>query len=363
MTDLGMLIYQLSVTCLKPVRLQLPFGENIMKTISKTKKPGVLKMAVAVPLTMPAVIGLSSHQQTLEWTGVGKAVVASLQMKTFWDWMDLLLLPLVLAGGLVLLIISRRQSEQQRSESHSLVEREIASDQQKEEAIQAYFDRMADLLLKDKLSKFSPEEVRTVARIRTLTILRDLDPKRKGRILMFLNDSGLIDREAVIDLCGADLRDASAAFAILGRVNIGDANLSGADLQGAGLGKSYLSGTNLRGANLRGANLAGADLFEANLSGADLSHAKLNGANLNGADLRGAKLSEANLSDADLSGVNLSVGDLIRANLRGAKLEGARLAGADLSQADLSGTQLTKTDLEKAKSIEGATLPDGTKNE
>jgi hypothetical protein len=345
------------------IRLQLPIGENIMKTISLSQKPGTLKMAVAVPLTLPAVIWLSTHGQTLEWTGLAKAVITSLQTKTFWDWLDLLLLPLVLASGLLLLITSRQQIERQRSEEDALVEREIASDQQKEEAIQAYFDRIADLLLKDKLSKYSPEEVKTVARIRTLTVLRGLDPKRKGRILMFLKDSGLIDREAVIDLCGADLSGISAAFASLGRVNIGDANLSGADLQGAGLGKSYLSGTNLRGANLAGANLAGADLFEADLSGANLSGAKLNGANLNGANLRGCRLNEANLSDADLSGVNLSVGDLIRANLRGAKLEGARLTGADLSQADLSGTQLTKTELEKAKSIDGATLPDGTKHE
>jgi hypothetical protein len=334
-----------------------------METLSNTWKPGTLKMAVAVPLFTPAVFWLSTHKLTLTLTGFGSTAIASLQTKTVWDWMELLLLPLVLIGGVLLLTRSRRQIESRRSEENASVEREIASDNQKEDAVQAYFDRMTDLILKEKLSKFSPEEVKTVARVRTLTILRGLDPRRKGRVLMFLKDSGLIDREAVIDLCGADLSGVSAAFASLGRVNLSEANLSGADLQGAGLGKAYLGGTNLRGANLAGANLAGADLFEASLSGADFSHARLNGATLNGADLRGCKLNEANLSDADLSGVNLSVGDLIRANLRGAKLEGARLAGADLSQADLSGTQLTRTDLEKAKSIEGATLPDGSKHE
>jgi uncharacterized protein YjbI with pentapeptide repeats len=334
-----------------------------METMLRTRKPGALKVAASLPLSMPIVLWLSTHKQSLGWTNLGKTIIASLQTKTAWDWMDLLLLPLVLAGGVLLLTLSRRQVERLRSEQNASTEREIASDQQKEEAIQAYFDRMADLILKEKLSKYSPEEVKTVARIRTLTVLRSLDPRRKGRILMFLKDSGLIDREAVIDLCGADLSGAFAAFVNLGRINLGEANLSGADLQGAGLAKSYLGGANLQGANLAGANLAGADLFEADLSGADLSNARLNEANLNGADLRSSKLNEANLSDADLSGVNLSVGDLIGANLHGAKLDGVRLAGADLSQADLSGTQLTKTDLEKAKSIEGATLPDGTKHE
>jgi uncharacterized protein YjbI with pentapeptide repeats len=353
----------ISVTFLKIVRLQLPIGENIMETKMKTRKPGLMKMAITVPLFMPAVVWLSSHRQTMTWSSFGKTFIASLQTKTIWDWMDLLLLPLVLIGGVLLLTHSRRQMERQRAKENTSVKHEIATDHQKEEAVQAYFDRMTDLLLKEKLSKFSPEEVKTVARIRTLTVLRGLDPKRKGLVLQFLKDSALIDREAVIDLCGADLRGTSAPFASLGQVNISEADLSGADLRGIDLGKAYLGGTNLRGANLAGANLAGADLFEANLSGADLSYVRLNGANLNSADLRGCRLNEANLSEADLSGVNLSVGDLIRANLRGAKLEGARLAGADLSQADLSGTQLTKTDLEKAKSIDGATLPDGTKHE
>ena len=339
-----------------------------MESKKKIQLPSLLRMAISMPLSMPAFLWLTTHRQSMDSTGFGKSALESLQAKTIWDWMNLLLIPLILAGGVLLLNRSRRKMVRQSAEDNSTLKREIATDRQKEEALQAYFDRMTDLMLKDKLSKFSTEEVRTVARIRTLTVLRGLDPKRKGFVLLFLKDSGLIDREAVIDLCGADLSGAHVAFASLSRVNLSEADLHGADLQGAGLSKAYLGGTSLRGANLVGANLAGADLFEADLSEADFTHARLNGANLNGANLRGCRLNEANLSEADLSGVNLSTGDLNRANLRGAKLGGARLAGADLSeadlsQADLSGTQLTKTDLEKAKSIEGATLPDGTKHE
>lgn len=325
-------------------------------------------MAIAMPLSTPAILWVSTHKQAVEWNGLGKALFESLQAKSLWDWIDLLLLPLILVGSFLLLSRSRRNTERYRAGENAFLEREIANDRQKEEALQAYFDRMTDQMLKDKLSKYSQEEVRNVARIRTLSVLRGLDPKRKGLVLLFLKDSGLIDREAVIDLCGADLSGALVPFASLGRVNLSEANLNGADLQGAGLGKAYLSGTNLQGANLVGANLAGADLFETNLSGANLSHARMNGANLNGANLRECRLQGANLSEADLSGVNLSAGDLIGANLRKANLGGARLAGAnleeaDLSQADLSGTQLTKTDLEKVKSLDGATLPDGAKHE
>jgi len=300
-------------------------------------------------------------------TGFGKPVNEVLQAKTLWDWMNLLLIPLILVGGMLFLNRSKRATERQRLDEHAALEHEIATDNQQEEALQAYFDRIIELVLKDKLSKFSPEEVRNAARTRTLSVLRHLDAKRKGMVILFLKDSGLIDREAVVDLCGADLTGVSLTLANLSRANLSGADLSGANLQDTNLNKAFLGETNLRGANLGSANLAGADLFEANLSDAILNQTKLSKANLTGADLRGCRLHEADLREADLSGANLNVGDLVGANLRGAKLGGAKLLGvnlraADLSQADLSGTEITESQLEKVKSLEGTTMPDGTKH-
>ncbi|HSJ88834.1 MAG TPA: pentapeptide repeat-containing protein [Anaerolineales bacterium] len=330
-----------------------------MEPLLNTKPSRYFQVAgIALIIAIP-VLGLA---------GLGKYIDSSLQSKTLWDWMNLLLVPLFLAGGFVFLSRSQRTDEEPRNiEDEADVAREIAVDHQQAAALQAYIDRMSELLLKDKLSKFSSDEVRNVAKSRTLAVLRELDAQRKGSVLLFLKDSGLIDREAVIDLCGADLRSAVVEHANLSRLNLAGADLSGADLHGANLGKSFLSEANLSGANLSGANLSGAELFESNLSGANLNQAKLNKANFNGADLRGVRLNEADLCDADLSGANLNVGDLVGANLRGAKLGGAKLLGADLreadlSQADLSGTQITDTALEKAKSLAGTTMPDGTKH-
>lgn len=316
-------------------------------------------------MSVPAVIWILMQGYGAAWTGFGES---SLSVKTLWDWMNLLLVPSCLTVAVLFLHRSRRENDRQHAEARFALEREIATDRQQEEALQAYFDRMTELLLKEKLSKFSPEEVRNVARVRTLAVLRGLDGKRKGAVLLFLRDSGLIDKEAIIDLCGADFRGASLVLANLKRLNLGEADLRKADLRGANLSKTYLSGTNLMGADLTGANLGGADLFAANLNGADLSMAYLRAATLNGADLRGGKLNEADARDADLSNVNLNVSDLMGANLRGAKLGKARLLGAnlseaDLSQADLSGTDISGTDLDKAKSLEGTTMPDGTRHD
>jgi uncharacterized protein YjbI with pentapeptide repeats len=91
------------------------------------------------------------------------------------------------------------------------------------------------------------DEVRTLARARTLTILGRVDGARKRSVVQFLNESQLFEKDqAIVDLRGADLR--------------------GADLTVADLDEA-----DLRGAILRGAVLTDADLFYADLTDADLS--------------------------------------------------------------------------------------------
>src|SRR5689334_14997912 len=104
------------------------------------------------------------------------------ETKTLWDWMQLLIIPLFLTSGALLLNSSERNNE-----------RELATDHQQEAALQAYLDRMADMLLKDNLTSSSNTEVRKVARIRTLTVLQGLDVKRKATLLRFLYEAELIN--------------------------------------------------------------------------------------------------------------------------------------------------------------------------
>ncbi len=76
------------------------------------------------------------------------------------------------------------------------------------------------------------------------------------------------------------------------------------------------------------------------------------------ASLKRAVLAGANLSEADLSGANLREADLTGANLRGADLRGAKLI-----RANLRGAMVTNGQLAQAKTLKGATMPDGTKLE
>jgi len=105
--------------------------------------------------------------------------------KTFWNWMELLIIPAVLAIGAFLFNQSERKSEQK-----------IVAERFQEEVLREYLDRMTELLLEKGLLTSEPEsEVRIAARAQTLTTFRILNGKRKGVVLKFLSDAKLIEKE------------------------------------------------------------------------------------------------------------------------------------------------------------------------
>lgn len=150
------------------------------------------------------------------------------------NWLELLIMPLVLS--LVTVAFTVQQGQSQRT-----IEEQRAQDQ----ALQAYLDQMGSLMLgKDLRASPQDSEVQALARARTLTVLDRLDGNRKAQVVRFLMEGNLkrsqiADKEPVLNLKDADLTYA----------NFGDADLTGADL----------SQTDLSDANLRDANLAGAD--------------------------------------------------------------------------------------------------------
>ena len=98
------------------------------------------------------------------------------------------------------------------------------------------------LLAKDLRNSEEDSEVRAPARARTLTVLGRLDSGRKGRLLQFLYEADLIDRQKpVVELTGVDASDADPSRAILGGADIRGADLNGADLSGAVLVEADLS--------------------------------------------------------------------------------------------------------------------------
>ena len=190
---------------------------------------------------------------------------------------------------------------------------------------------MTDLLLEKGLNSSDPNsEVRSVARAHTITTLVEIDGKRKGRLVQFLFETGLIDAgERIPDQLSVPWKEKAI-------VSLKKANLSHADLKGAFLAKPCgidLISVNLEEADLRGVILSDAQLFEANLSKA----------NLRGAILRDTDLRNATLCNADFRGTSLRGADLRGADLRGFKWDNK--------------TDFVLTRRDNAKGIEGIDIP------
>ncbi len=332
-----------------------------------------LRRSLAIVLLLMAgallIYVLGRELYSIEWSGFGQyGTPPAGQGSTFqyakalWDWMELLVVPLALAVIAFYFNRSERKTE-----------RAVAENREQKAVLGTYLDRMSELLLDKGLTKSKTgDDVRTVARARTLTALRRLDPARKGQLIRFLSESRLTKRD---EENGESL------------VVLSSADLSGAELKGTPLSEIDLSGMSLREADLSGTimayvNLIGSDLLNANLSGArfegvDLERAHLALGYLRGADLTDANLSGANLTGAELSGAYLSGSDLTRANLRSADLRkawlgndqasaddpNANLTNADLRGANLTGAAVTDKQLAAARSLQGAIMPDGRRHD
>src|SRR5690242_7446141 len=141
------------------------------------------------------------------------------------DWLLLLVTPLaLLLLALWIYTISRQDAQA------------IAADQTREIALQAYCESITKLLLEQNLlASQAGDEVYTLAHARTITVLPQLDPKRKLRLVQFLNESQLI---TVVDLQGADLQEVNLSYMALSGANFSGANFSKADFSKANLSKA-----------------------------------------------------------------------------------------------------------------------------
>jgi Pentapeptide repeats (8 copies) len=227
--------------------------------------------------------------------------------KSIWEWMQVFIVPFAIALFTVVFSVvqscSQRQIEDQRAQ---------------DAALQAYLDQMSTLLMeRDLRASKEGSEVRILARARTLTVLERLDTSRKAEVMQFLLEASLLQ---------TDTRNAPLA------------NLPEGPLPIIKLGDPYAR-TGENGVDLSGVDLSGANLSQANLDNANLSNSDLSGTNL-----RSARLKDAALHQTNLRGANLTDADLRNAYLGDA-------IGVTVGQLE-----------REARSLKGATMPDGSKH-
>lgn len=270
---------------------------KVQKRISTVWRWFAKQIRLTLALSILALFMLFFYR--FGWSGFGPYSVNGqvVPAKTLWDWMGLLIIPGLLLFGGISINTSLQQIERERAEKRAESEQQIADDRLKEQALQTYLDRMSDLLLSGQLDNAdTKEKAQTVARARTLTTLTGLDGERKGAVLQFLHESGLISgKTATLNLNKADFNDARCMSVSLTGANLVGTNFMAANLFGVDFSEAYLVGVEFVGTNLEKANLYWAHLSRANLRAAHLSRANLDGAHLDGANLTNAKVTQAQL--------------------------------------------------------------------
>ena len=148
-------------------------------------------------------------QQKRQGQGQGQGLIKwfGLSDKTLWDWLQLLAvlaIPVAIAMGTAWFSYQQNQTSLQISERQHNNDQAIALDQQRETTLKTCLDDIRDLLLNKSLRASKPEdEVRVVARVEVLAALRQLDGERKGLLMDFLSEAGLITwngNNVIIDL-------------------------------------------------------------------------------------------------------------------------------------------------------------------
>lgn len=236
------------------------------------------------------------------------------------------------------------------------------TNQSSEKVYQNYIDDMQTLLLTHNLCESPPNsEIRTIARTRTLNILRQTNGKYKGYVVQFLHEAGLLktfwngkdfkfgDHSPIIQLRGADLRNAILKGASLTNVHLEQVDLIDADMSKTYLSGSCFLGSLLIGVNLHKSNLEYAGLQNTRMNSSDLSYSSLIEANISVSNL-----SKANLNHAKLCRAEIWMTALLEADLSDALLDDANFFGANLTGAIVKAEQLAK--VKKLPAIK----PDGT---
>jgi uncharacterized protein YjbI with pentapeptide repeats len=308
--------------------------------------------------------------------------LAGFREKRLWDFLQLLIIPIVLLLGGAWLQSLTKEREQAAVVDKTYQETLIRY----QETLIKHLDTF---LAVDNLSPDTKEFM--IAQVSTVTALQSLDLKRQLAVIQFLralhrgsssavksqqskfahknsNEYGLLFqarmREAdlqklqlqEIDLRKIDLTNSNLTEAALWDANLTDANLWGINLTEANLGRADLTGADLTDANLTDAKLIRANLTKANFTDANLTDAKLIRANLTKANFTSKfYMTESDLQKLLFTEIDLREIDFTNANLTEANLTGANFAGANLTGADLTGAiNLTKQQVKLACNWENA---------
>jgi uncharacterized protein YjbI with pentapeptide repeats len=281
---------------------------------------------LAAAVGLAAFIGLA-YRAGWSWTGF-----VGTQPKTLWDWLLLLLVPVGLAVVVFALNDAQNGRERRRAEHEAARARAVEVDRRRGDRLQAYLDQMTRLMLSHKLAEADLDDpVSRIASTLTATVLTELDGRRKGQVLVFLNTARLlVPDQSHVDLGHADFSHIDAhGLSFPEPMKVADADFRHANFDRALM---YVDG------EVHGRRAGSLSNFKGSrLQDATFRHAKLR------IEFRGADLTRADFSDADLDGPLFGEACLSHTRFAGARLTDSRLEEAKGTGIDYTHTHFSWT--------------------
>lgn len=285
-----------------------------------------VSISLAFGVALLALVA-AGYTKGWRWTGFAGHNDTDSAPKTLWDWLDLLIVPLVLALAVFALNDAQDRRDVRREAARARQQDRIAADTRREETLRDYLQRISSLVLDHGLgSNRSNPRAESLAQTLTMTVLPQLDGRRKGVVVQFLASADLIANSFTS-------RDGSAGPLVLDH-----ADLRGLVLTHGDLTDTAIEGAYLQDADLRNVVADGASFFTSDLRGAQFDDASVDNTQFADADLRGADFSGVITTDEDQGGPLFT----------GSCLTGARFSDVILTRGSFGETQGHQVDFSGA---------------
>lgn len=227
------------------------------------------------------------------WTGFGKydEIKNGPRAKTLWEWLDLLLIPFCVG----ILAWSFKEAEKEKASKSE-------DERSQNETLDSFVNIMTELITKHNLAnQNSTLETRTIARTRINLAFSNLNGARKGQVLQFLFESGLIDYNPKINILGGNMKNAILDGIVLSKSEIKGVYFNNATIKEANLNEAIFTSCDFTKADLTeslvtNTNFSYTNLTKSKLKGMDLTSVNFEGANLTKADLRGSSIRQDQLN-------------------------------------------------------------------
>lgn len=229
----------------------------------------------------------------------------------------------------------QRELEWNISQEAQSAQRRAVIDQYQDQLLIAYIKEMGDMLESKNGAITSDFVSRTLARVKTLNALRQLDGTRQIHIIGFLFEAGLLtntDESNPLDLSTAKLIDID--FRALTPLN----EIEQISLAGVYLENCTFEGKQLTNVNFSSARLLNVDFSPAWLFNVDFSHAVLNNVSF----VR-SQLEDVNFYSTRLENVQFSPSNLHDLNFSYGKLDYVDFANASIVGTNFDDTSITNT--------------------